>query len=95
MKSGLFVGLLMVLGAASSSLHAADVIESKGLNIYGMSELPNGLTLLSWRREKPDVVLDRVVFSMPDGVFSPVERGAFLRQVEYYRQVFAPQAPKK
>ncbi len=64
------------------------VIESKGMTVFGNQEGPKGLTLVPWKVQRPDVAIDEFVFSVSDDVFQPLDRKAFLRQIEYYKQVF-------
>ena len=64
------------------------VIESKGMTVFGNQEGPKGLTLVPWKEQLPDVTIDEFVFSIPDDVFQPLDRKAFVRQIDYYKQIF-------
>ncbi len=87
--------LFVLLAFFVNSLIAADVVESKGMTVYGNQETPKGLVLVPWQMQKPDVKIDTFAFSVANDVFRPLDRKSFLRQVDYYQQIFRQDKPAK
>ncbi len=86
--------------AASSSVLAADVsreqrdgqvmdgMELGRTEITGNQELPKVLYIVPWQNPDPGDLLDRPVNSLLDEVLAPIDRDEFLRQVEYYGDLY-------
>ena len=86
--------------AVSSSALAADVtrqqrdgqvmdrLELGRTEITGNQELPKVLYIVPWQNPDPGDLLDRPVNSLLDEVLAPIDRDEFLRQVDYYRDLY-------
>ncbi len=86
--------------AVSSSALAADVtrqqrdgqvmdrLELGRTEITGNQELPKVLYIVPWQNPDPGDLLDRPVNSLLDDVLAPIDRDEFLRQVDYYRDLY-------
>jgi len=86
--------------AVSSSALAADVtrqqrdgqvmdrLELGRTEITGNQELPKVLYIVPWQTPDPGDLLDRPVNSLLDEVLAPIDRDEFLRQVDYYRDLY-------
>jgi hypothetical protein len=86
--------------AVSSSALAADVtrqqrdgqvmdrLELGRTEITGNQELPKVLYIVPWQNPDPGDLLDRPINSLLDEVLAPVDRDEFLRQVDYYGDLY-------
>ena len=86
--------------AVSSSVLAADVSREQRdgqvmdrmvlgrTEITGNQELPKVLYIVPWQNPDPGDLLDRPVNSLLDEVLAPIDRDEFLRQVEYYGDLY-------
>lgn len=76
--------------AASMATAAEDVLDiKKGMNIYGSSELPKGLTIVPWKLQPPDEAVEALRPAVLDEIFQPLEREVLRRQLRYYHQLFS------
>jgi hypothetical protein len=86
--------------AVSSSALAADVtrqqrdgqvmdrLELGRTEITGNQELPKVLYIVPWQNPDPGDLLDRPINSLLDDVLAPIDRDEFLRQVNYYGDLY-------
>ncbi len=86
--------------AVSSSALAADVtrqqrdgqvmdrLELGRTEITGNQELPKVLYIVPWQHPDPGDLLDRPINSLLDEVLAPIDRDEFLRQVDYYGDLY-------
>jgi hypothetical protein len=86
--------------AVSSSTLAADVtrqqrdgqvmdrLELGRTEITGNQELPKVLYIVPWQNPDPGDLLDRPINSLLDDVLAPIDRDEFLRQVDYYGDLY-------
>jgi hypothetical protein len=86
--------------AVSSSALAADVtrqqrdgqvmdrLELGRTEITGNQELPKVLYIVPWQNPDPGDLLDRPINSLLDDVLAPIDRDEFLRQVDYYGDLY-------
>ncbi len=86
--------------AVSSSVLAADVSREQRdgqvmdrmvlgrTEITGNQELPKVLYIVPWQNPDPGDLLDRPLNSLLDEVLAPIDRDEFLRQVEYYGDLY-------
>ncbi len=89
--------------AVSSSALAADVtrqqrdgqvmdrLELGRTEITGNQELPKVLYIVPWQNPDPGDLLDRPINSLLDDVLAPIDRDEFLRQVDYYGDLYGDQ----
>ena len=65
-----------------------DILELGRTEITGNLELPKVLYIVPWQNPDPGDLLDRPVNSLLDDVLAPIDRDEFLRQVDYYRDLY-------
>ena len=65
-----------------------DRLELGRTEITGNQELPKVLYIVPWQTPDPGDLLDRPVNSLLDEVLAPIDRDEFLRQVDYYRDLY-------
>ncbi len=69
----------------------SEVMDSMQLGrteITGNQELPRVLYIVPWQKSDPGELLDRPLNSLLDEVLAPVDRDEFLRQVDYYGDLY-------
>lgn len=81
-----------VLAAAISRREVGNQVMDEMLldrtEITGNQELPKVLYIVPWQTPDPGDLLDRPVNSLLDEVLAPIDRDEFLRQVDYYRDLY-------
>jgi hypothetical protein len=65
-----------------------DSMELGRTEITGNQELPKVLYIVPWKKSDPGDLMGRPVNSLLDEVLAPVDREEFLRQVEYYDDLY-------
>ncbi len=69
----------------------SEVMDSMQLGrteITGNQELPRVLYIVPWQKSDPGELLDRPLNSLLDEVLAPVDREEFIRQVDYYGDLY-------
>ena len=56
--------------------------------ITGNQELPKVLYIVPWQKSDPGDLLDRPLNSLLDEVLAPIDREEFIRQVDYYEDLY-------
>jgi len=56
--------------------------------ITGNQELPRVLYIVPWQKSDPGDLLDRPLNSLLDEVLAPIDREEFIRQVDYYDDLY-------
>jgi hypothetical protein len=86
--------------AVSSAALAADVTRQESgsqvmdrldlgiTEITGNQELPKVLYIVPWQKSDPGELMGRPVNSLLDEVLAPLDREEFIRQVEYYDDLY-------
>ena len=86
--------------AVSSAALAADVTREESGNqvmdrlelgrteITGNQELPKVLYIVPWQKSDPGDLMGKPVNSLLDEVLAPLDREEFIRQVEYYDDLY-------
>jgi hypothetical protein len=86
--------------AVSSAVLAADVTRQESGNqvmdrldlgiteITGNQELPKVLYIVPWQKSDPGELMGKPVNSLLDEVLAPLDREEFIRQVEYYDDLY-------
>ena len=89
--------------AVSSAVLAADVTRQESGNqvmdrldlgiteITGNQELPKVLYIVPWQKSDPGELMGKPVNSLLDEVLAPLDREEFIRQVEYYGDLYGEQ----
>ncbi len=65
-----------------------DTMELSRTEITGNQELPKVLYIVPWQKSDPGDLMGRPVNSLLDEVLAPVDREEFIRQVEYYDDLY-------
>ena len=65
-----------------------DSIELGRTEITGNQELPKVLYIVPWQKSDPGDLMGRPVNSLLDEVLAPLDREEFVRQVEYYNDLY-------
>lgn len=79
--SALFAVLLMSI--ISANIVVAEEA-SKGMSIYGQSELPKALYIVPWKRKEASVIDMPNSKSLASDVLEPIDPEVFRRQIRYY-----------
>jgi hypothetical protein len=65
-----------------------DTLELGRTEITGNQELPKVLYIVPWQKSDPGDLMGRPVNSLLDEVLAPLDREEFVRQVEYYNDLY-------
>ncbi len=65
-----------------------DTMELGRTEVTGNQELPKVLYIVPWQKSDPGDLMGRPVNSLLDEVLAPVDRDEFIRQVEYYDDLY-------
>ena len=65
-----------------------DSMELSRTEITGNQELPKVLYIVPWQKSDPGDLMGRPVNTLLDEVLAPVDREEFIRQVEYYNDLY-------
>ena len=72
----------------TSGNQVMDSIELERTEITGNQELPKVLYIVPWQKSDPGDFVGRPVNSLLDEVLAPIDREEFIRQVEYYGDLY-------
>jgi hypothetical protein len=67
---------------------AADELLLERTEITGNRELPKVLYIVPWRKPDPGALLGKPVNTLLDDVLAPLDREEFIRQVDYYSDLY-------
>lgn len=65
-----------------------DRIELGRTEITGNSELPTVLYIVPWQKSSPGDLMGKPVNTLLDEVLAPIDREEFIRQVDYYDDLY-------
>ena len=65
-----------------------DELDLGRTEITGNQELPTVLYIVPWQKSDPGDLMGRPANTLLDEVLAPVDRGEFVRQVDYYGDLF-------
>lgn len=65
-----------------------DTIELGRTEITGNQELPKVLYIVPWKKSDPGDLMGKPVNSLLDEVLAPIDREEFLRQVDFYGELY-------
>jgi hypothetical protein len=71
-----------------SGSRVMDSLELGRTEITGNQELPKVLYIVPWQKSDPGDLMGKPVNSLLDEVLAPVDREEFMRQVEYYGDLY-------
>jgi len=72
----------------TSGSRVMDSIELGRTEITGNQELPKVLYIVPWKKADPGDLMGKPVNTLIDEILAPVDRQEFLRQVEYYDDLY-------
>ena len=73
---------------SSAGSRVMDTMELSRTEVTGNQELPKVLYIVPWQKSDPGDLMGRPVNSLLDEVLAPVDREEFIRQVEYYDELY-------
>ena len=73
---------------SSTGSRVMDSLELSRTEVTGNQELPKVLYIVPWKKADPGDLMGRPVNSLLDEVLAPVDRDEFIRQVEYYNDLY-------
>ena len=65
-----------------------DELDLGRTEVTGNQELPKVLYIVPWKKSDPGDLMGRPANTLLDDVLAPVDRGEFVREVEYYSDLF-------
>jgi hypothetical protein len=71
-----------------------DRIELGRTEITGNSELPTVLYIVPWQKSDPGDLMGKPVNTLLDEVLAPIDREEFIRQVDYYGDLYGEDEQK-
>ncbi len=71
-----------------SGSRVMDRLELGRTEITGNQELPKVLYIVPWQKSDPGDLMGRPVNTLLDDVLAPIDREEFVRQVEYYDDLY-------
>lgn len=97
-----FCGLLLIVSFAAGATDPApgdkdvpapasespDRLELDASSIRGNQELPKVLYIVPWQKADPSDLVGRPVNTLLDEVLAPIDREEFVRQVDYYGDLY-------
>jgi hypothetical protein len=72
----------------TSGSRVMDSIELGRTEITGNQELPKVLYIVPWKKADPSDLMGRPVNTLLDEVLAPIDREEFIRQVDYYHDLY-------
>jgi hypothetical protein len=69
-----------------------DSIELGRTEITGNQELPKVLYIVPWKKADPEDLMGKPINSLLDEVLAPLDRDEFIRQVDYYDDLYGKDA---
>lgn len=79
--------------ATSRGLGAMDELVLERTEVTGNRELPKVLYIVPWRKSDPGALTGRPANTLLDEVLAPLDREVFIRQVDYYSDLYDDSAP--
>ena len=76
--------LLLILFTPYNQAISEDRIEMQGTAIIGNQELPKVLYIVPWKQSELPEITELPLESLIDDALAPVDREAFIRQLDYY-----------
>lgn len=76
---------------AAAENPAMDELVLERTEITGNRELPKVLYIVPWQKSAPGELLGKPVNSLLDEVLAPLDREEFIRQVDYYSDLYGKQ----
>ena len=71
-----------------TGVQVMDRLELGRTEITGNQELPKVLYIVPWQKSDPGELMGKPVNTLMDDVLAPLDREEFIRQVEYYNDLY-------
>jgi len=65
-----------------------DELDLGATEVTGNQELPKVLYIVPWRKSDPGDLMSKPANTLLDDVLAPIDRSEFVREVDYYRDLF-------
>ena len=72
----------------TSGRRVMDTIQLERTEITGNQELPKVLYIVPWKKADPGDLMGKPINSLLDEVLAPIDREEFVRQVDYYDDLY-------
>ena len=72
----------------TSGNQVMDTLELSRTEVTGNQELPKVLYIVPWQKSDPGDLMGKPVNTLLDEILAPVDREEFIRQVEYYGDLY-------
>ncbi len=72
----------------TSGNRVMDTIQLERTEITGNQELPKVLYIVPWKKADPGDLMGKPINSLLDEVLAPIDREEFVRQVDYYDDLY-------
>ena len=82
------VALAADVTRSTSGSQVMDRMELSRTEITGNQELPKVLYIVPWQKSDPSDLMGRPVNTLLDEVLAPIDREEFVRQVDYYVDLY-------
>jgi hypothetical protein len=79
---------VLTADARSQGPAVIDEIYLSRAEITGNQELPKVLYIVPWKKSDPGELTGKPVNTLLDEVMAPLDRGEFLRQIDYYGDIY-------
>jgi len=76
------------ISRSTAGARVMDSIELGRTEITGNQELPTVMYIVPWRKADPGDLIGKPVNTLLDEVLAPIDREEFIRQVDYYRDLY-------
>ena len=71
-----------------------DELDLGRTEITGNQELPTVLYIVPWKKSDPGDLMGKPVNTLLDEVLAPIDRSEFIRQVDYYEDLYGEEEPQ-
>ena len=88
LEPGVPTQVLMSDARSAGTDGVMDELDLGRTEVTGNQELPTVLYIVPWKKSDPGDLMGRPANTLLDEVLAPVDRGEFLRQVDYYGDLF-------
>jgi hypothetical protein len=82
-------------GRPAGGERVLDQLHLDRTEITGNQELPKVLYIVPWQKSDPGDLMGRPVNSLLDEVLAPLDREEFIRQVDYYSDLYGVTGEKE
>ena len=76
------------ISRSTTGSRVMDSMELGRTEITGNQELPKVLYIVPWKKAEPGDLMGRPANSLLDEVLAPIDREEFIRQVDYYNDLY-------